>query len=175
VRLRPTLLPLLLLAPLACGHVQPTDLADASGPGTASMPLTGTARRQHVRQMQRALEALFVFRSSVDSLAVRREPRNREVFGDFVEAYMGLQVDALLRDRRHRGQPELVALDANLRIAKADLLIRMHERGRADAVLADATERFRGNERMLIEYPPGKQTTVGKALELLRHKRRWGL
>jgi len=128
-----------------------------------------------MHQMRRALETLFVFRRSVGSLAVRREPRNREVFGDFVEAYMGLHLDALLRDPRHRGQPELVALDANLRIAKADLLIRMREKRRAEAVLADVAERFRGNERMLIEYPPGQQTTVGKALELLRHRRWWSL
>lgn len=174
MRVRRTLLLMLMISALGCGHGQPAHLAGTATEG-GSLPLTGTALVQHKHEMRRALESLFVFRHSLETLAVRREARNREVFSDFLEAYFGMHIDPLVRRDLQGGRPELTTLRANLTIAKADLLIGIGERPRAEAVLAELAQRVRGNERLLIEYPPGEQTTVGKALELLHQKRWWAL
>jgi hypothetical protein len=175
VKLQRATLILIALSALACGLWQPGARSEAQRTTMAGLPLTGTVLLQHKQQMRRALESLFVFRLSLASLAVRRESRDQEVFADFVEAYMGMHLDRLVHGDWQSGHPELTALNANLRILKADLLIRMRERARAEAALDEIAERFRGNEGMLIEYPPGQQTSVRRALDLLRQKRWWTL
>ena len=65
-----------------------------------------------------------------------------------------------------------MALDANLRLAKADVLVRMHETRRAQSTIDEIRKRFSGRESLLVEYPIGGQTTLKQALQSLED-RKW--
>ena len=69
--------------------------------------------------------------------------------------------------------PELTALDANLRFAEAELLIRMREQRRAQKVIDEIERRFAERDDMVIGYPLGQQGTVREGLEVLRERKWW--
>ena len=67
-----------------------------------------------------------------------------------------------------------MALDAGLRLGKADVLIWMRQQRRAQQTIDELLKRFAGRENMLVEYPSGGQTTREQALEMLRESKRRG-
>ena len=67
--------------------------------------------------------------------------------------------------------PELMALDANLRFMKAQLLADMRYTRRVQDAIEDIEIRFMGREGMLVEYPVGEQRPLGEALVLLRESK----
>jgi hypothetical protein len=64
-----------------------------------------------------------------------------------------------------------MALDANLRFMKAQLLADMRYPRRVQQVIDDIQIRFEGRENMLVEYPIGEQRALGEALEMLREQK----
>jgi hypothetical protein len=78
----------------------------------------------------------------------------------------------MLRAKWQSVHPELAALDASLRFAKAELLIRMRYPRRVQKMIDDIERRFEGRPDLLVEYPLGRQGTLGEGLELLKD-RKW--
>ena len=79
---------------------------------------------------------------------------------------------ALLSGEWQSRHPELTALDANLRFAKAELLVALRMPRRAQAVMDEIEVRFQGREDMLVDYPFGEQRSLGEGLQMLRD-RKW--
>ena len=90
----------------------------------------------------------------------------------FLNEYMGRHLDGLLRPQWQSSHPEVMALDANLRFMKAEILAQMRYTRRVQEAIDDIEDRFQGRERMLVEYPVGEKRELAKALELLRD-RKW--
>jgi hypothetical protein len=67
--------------------------------------------------------------------------------------------------------PEVMALDANLRFMKAQLLSNMRYPRKVQESIDDIEGRFEGRESMLVEYPVGEQRALGEALEMLRDQK----
>jgi hypothetical protein len=65
-----------------------------------------------------------------------------------------------------------MALDANLRLAKAEVLIQMRSPQRVQDVLDELEKRYRGREDMLVEFPIGKQGTLRDGMKRLSD-RKW--
>ena len=74
--------------------------------------------------------------------------------------------------RRQSRHPELMALDANLRLAKAEVLIQMRSPKRVQEVIEELQKRYAGREDMLVEFPIGKQGTLRDGLRRLG-ERKW--
>jgi hypothetical protein len=64
-----------------------------------------------------------------------------------------------------------MALDANLRFMKAQLLANMRYTRKVQDSIDDIEKRFEGRENMLVEYPVGEQRALGEALEILRDQK----
>ena len=156
------------LVTAACGTTQqPLDSDPTPIAAEETTPLSGSALLERREELERAQRDLRHFRATADSLSGRRDRRGSDLFRSFVHAYMGMHLDPLLKSEWQSRHPELAATDANLRLIKADVLIRMREVGRAQHVLNDVVRRYTGREDMLIEFPIGHQTTLRKALEIL--------
>jgi hypothetical protein len=154
----------------ACSGVRPVPEDFASGETRAeeAAPLGGTALGHERREMERAYHDLVHFQVTLESLRYRDDRKSLRRLRRFVDAYMGLHLDPLLTGQWQSRHPELMALDANLRLVKADVLIQMRDTGRAQRVIDEVEERFRGREDMLVDYPIGGQSTLGESLKRLR-------
>jgi len=164
-----------LAAALLLGCASPPAVPDSFGVPSAaeeSTPLGGEALALRRRDMQRAHRDMASFYATLESLHYRRERSGLILFNRFLDAYMGTHLDHLLSAEWQSRHPELMALDANLRLAKADVLIQMRETRRAQQVMDELARRYAGRETMLVEYPIGGQTTLEEALRILR-ERKW--
>lgn len=150
----------------------PERLLPQSGAAEASAPLAGEALGARKRDLQRAHRDLTHFQETLRTLRHRRDRNGRTQFSHFLDSYLGVHLEPLLAGEWQSRHPELSALDANVRFAKAELLIRLELRGRAEDVMDEIARRFAGREDMLVSYPTGEQTPLGKALEQLR-ERKW--
>jgi hypothetical protein len=118
--------------------------------------------------MERMHKDLVHFRKALDHARKRGDDAAEGQLAYFVGAYMNMHLDPLLGGEWQSRHPELFGLDADLRVAKADVLMRMRERGQANDVLDEVSERYAGREDMLVHYPIGGQSPLGKAVKLLR-------
>jgi hypothetical protein len=172
-RARPVAGPSLLLCLwLAAGCVvsnhAPPDLLPGDTAAEDSAPLGGEALTQRKLEMRRAHADMVHFHVTLASLQFRRDKNGLVQFGKFLDTYLGTHVDPLLAGEWQSRHPELDALDANLRFAKAELLIQLRSPRRAQAVIEEIERRFQGREQMLVDYPFGEQSALGDGLELLR-------
>jgi hypothetical protein len=158
------------LLALACAgsSALPPDFASPETAAEEAAPLGGTSLGQRKRRMERMYRDLAQLQTSLDDVRHRADRSGLRQLGRFVDAYMGLHLEPLLRPEWQSRHPELMALDANLRLLQADVLIRIRERGRAQRVMDGLTLRFVGREDMLVDYPVGAQSTLGEAIEALR-------
>jgi hypothetical protein len=167
---------LLLCAVLAGGcvvrHKAPPDLLPGDTAAEDSAPLGGAALTQRKLEMRRAHADMAHFHATLASLQFRRDKNGLVQFGKFLDTYLGTHVDPLLAGEWQSRHPEVDALDANLRFAKAELLIQLRSPRRAQAVIEEIERRFQGREQMLVDYPFGEQHSLGEGLELLRD-RKW--
>ena len=108
----------------------------------------------------------------MESLVDRKDSRSVAMLDGFLDEYMTEYLDGLLRPEWQSSHPEVMALDANLRFMKAELLAQMRYTRRVQESIDDIRERFVGREDMLVEYPVGEQRALGEALDLLRD-RKW--
>ena len=136
-----------------------------------SAPLGGEALAMMKREMERAHRDMLHFRTTLGSLRERKDRSGSIQLSKFVDAYMGLHLGPLLRSEWQSRHPELMALDANLRLATAEVLIQLRDPRRAQQVLDEIATRFVGRESMLVEYPVGTQSTLGDALRSLRENK----
>lgn len=150
----------------------PADLVPDASAAEDSAPLGGEALTQRKEEMRRAHSDIVHFDATLASLHHRRDKNGVIMFSGFLDAYLGMHVDPLLAGEWQSRHPELSALDADLRFAKAELLIQLRLPRRAQSVIDDIEERFRGREDMLVDYPFGDQRSLGEGLELLR-ERKW--
>jgi hypothetical protein len=140
--------------------------------GAADVPLGGTALLQRKRELARAHGDLTHFIATLESLRHRRDRNGAILFSRFIDAYMGTHLDPMLRGEWQSRHPELLGLDANLRVAKAQVFVALRDPRRVQVVLDDLAARYAGRESMLVEFPIGGQSTLAEALALLR-KRKW--
>jgi hypothetical protein len=163
-----------LLAALACAGDPgvPVELLAEDAATQERTPLGGDALSQRRGELQRAQRDMLHFQATLESLQQRKDRNGAILFSGFVDAYMGTHLDPLLRNEWQSRHPELAAMDATLRLVKAELLMHMRETRRMQQELDELARRFEGRADMLVEYPAGQQVTLQKALELLRG-RKW--
>ena len=137
-----------------------------------STPLGGAALAQRRQDMQRAHRDMLHFHATLESLQQRKDRNGLMLFSQFLDAYMGVHLDPLLESEWQSRHPELMALDANLRLAKAEVLIQMRSPQRVQQVIEELRERYAGREDMLVEFPIGKQGTLRDGLRRLG-ERKW--
>ena len=160
---------IILTACVACGGV-PYDegLVDA----TPEAPLGGEALAQRRNDLSRALDDVEHFHATMATLVDRQDASSIALLDDFLERYLSQHVDPMLRPEWQSGSAELAAIDASLRFAKAELLIQLRYPRRVQEAIEDIERRYRGRDSMLVEYPIGKQGTLGDGLEILKD-RKW--
>lgn len=135
-------------------------------------PLGGEALTQRKQDLKRAYGDVIAFQTTMSSLIDRRDTRALSSLDGFVGQYLDRHLDALLAPAWQSGHPEVMEVDANLRFAKADLLVKMRYPRRVQAVIDDIEQRYKDRANMLVEYPVGEQNTIAEAMVILR-ARKW--
>jgi hypothetical protein len=138
-----------------------------------SAPLGGEALSQRRLEMRRAHLDLVHFHTTLASLNQRRDRNGQVLFKGFLDAYIGTHVEPMLSGEWQSRHPELAALDANVRLTQAELLIQMREPSRAQQVIEKLAARYAGREEMVVAYPIGDEGTLREALDLLRERKWW--
>ena len=164
-----TLACLALLGSLGCAGGEEIDLEQVRA---NEAPLGGEALVQRKHDLERAHRDMLHFHATLTSLVDRHDSRSIALFDTFLAAYLGEYLDPLLRSEWQSRHPELAGVDASLRFAKAELLIQMRFPSRVQKAIEDIERRFQGREALLIDYPVGRQGTLGDGLQLLRD-RKW--
>jgi hypothetical protein len=150
----------------------PSDLVPYASAAEASTPLGGEALVQRKHEMRRAHADMIHFHKTLQGLHFREDDNGLVLFSKFLEAYLAVHVDPMLAGEWQSRHPELTSLDANMRFAKAELLIQLRLTRQAQRVMDEIEERFRSRTDMLVDYPFGHQRPLGEGLELLR-ERKW--
>lgn len=158
----------LAMGSLACAGEAP----DPNATVRNEAPLGGEALVQRKHDLDRAYRDLLHFHATLSSLVDRHDSGSISLFDDFLAAYLGEYLDPLLRSEWQSRHAELAGIDASLRFAKAELLIQMRYPRRVQQTIDDIERRYSGREALLIEYPIGRQGTLGEGLEILR-ERKW--
>jgi DNA-binding helix-hairpin-helix protein with protein kinase domain len=164
---------LALLAGCASGPGHPETVSfDAPAEVQETAPLGGEGLALRKRDLRRAHRDMSHYHVTLESLHARKDRSGLIMFNRYLDAYMHTHLSPMLQAQWQSRHPELMALDANLRLAQADVLVRMHETRRAQATIDELRRRFAGRESLLVEYPIGDQTTLDKALRSLE-ERKW--
>jgi hypothetical protein len=150
----------------------PVDFALGTSAAEASTPLSGASLDHRRRLLERRRDDLAEIAAALEQAEYRGEKPAVIQLRRFADAYVGMHVDPLLEETWQSRQPELVALDAGLRLRNAELLVRMSQRDRARHALDRLSELYRGREDMLVEFPRGVQRPLREALRDVREGRR---
>jgi hypothetical protein len=150
----------------------PDHFGIADSAAEESTPLGGEALALRRRELRRAQRDMAHFRTTLETLRVHADRSGQILFSQFLDAYMGVHLAPMLAGEWQSRHPELMALDAGLRLAQAEVLIHMRAPRRVQEVLDELGRRFPGRDAMLVEYPVGSQTTLDEALRQLR-ERKW--
>ena len=173
------LLGLGLAAPLLLG-LQLSGCASKEGPEGSEADqqqvleetsLNGEALSQRRTDLMRAWRDLVHLDETMRGLTDRTDSPSVVLLDNFISEYMGKHLDPLLEPDWQSSHPEVMALDANLRFMKAQLLANMRYPRKVQDSIEDIENRFEGRESMLIEYPVGEQRALGEALEMLRDQK----
>jgi hypothetical protein len=133
-------------------------------------PLAGAALEQRKDRLVKAQRDLAHFNTTLESLHFRDDRFGTGTMTRFADAYLSMHVDRLLAHEWQSRHPEVAVVDANLRLAKADILVQMHHKDRAADVLDELERRFERRNDLLVEYPLGTQRSLGEAIKLLRDR-----
>jgi len=152
-----------------CAGAEDLEIANAK---VEESPLGGEALVQRKRDLDRAYRDLVHFNTTLASLVDRQDSASIVLFDDFLATYLGEYLDPLLRPQWQSRHAELAGVDASLRFAKAELLVQMRYPRRVQEAIDEIEERFEGRDALLIEYPIGRQGTLGDGLEILKD-RKW--
>ena len=144
------------------------DFGKAEKSAEESGPTGGPSLDQRRENMQRMYKDLVHFRTALRDAQERGDRSTVNSLGFFMESYMNMHLDPLLDGEWQSRHPELWGMDADLRLAKADVLIRMNDTSRASKTLDELSERYKGRDDMLVHYPLGSESQLGKAIKTLR-------
>lgn len=133
--------------------------------------LNGEALSQRRTDLMRAWRDLVHLDETMRGLTDRNDSPSVVLLDNFIAEYMGKHLDPLLKPEWQSSHPEVMALDANLRFMKAQLLANMRYPRKVQEAIEDLEDRFEGRESMLVEYPVGEQRALGEALEMLRDQK----
>ena len=133
--------------------------------------LNGEALSQRRTDLLRAWRDLVHLDETMRGLTDRNDSPSVVLLDNFIAEYMGKHLDPLLKPEWQSSHPEVMALDANLRFMKAQLLANMRYPRKVQEAIEDLENRFEGRESMLVEYPVGEQRSLGEALEMLRDQK----
>ena len=156
------------LAACAPKSYKPIEFGSTEKAAEEASPLGGASLDQRRENMTRMYKDLVHFRTSLNDAEERGDRTTSVALGYFIDAYIGMHLDPMLAGEWQSRHPELWGMDADLRLAKAEVLVHMHDRGRADDVLDEIATRYAGREDMLVHYPIGSQSPLGKAVALIR-------
>lgn len=145
----------------------PADFATQLAPIEETAPLGGTGLAQRKVEMRRAYSDLAHIHETFEGLQYHDDRKGADRLGRFFEAYQALHLDPLLAHKWQSKHPEVMGLDASLRLLKADVLIRTRSEERAHDVIDEIRQRYAGRESMLVDYPVGTQQTLAAGLESL--------
>jgi hypothetical protein len=162
----------LLAVTLGCGSKTylAKDFGRAEKSAEETAPLGGPSLDQRRENMTRMYKDLVHFRTSLRDSQERGDRTTTNALAFFIGSYMNMHLDPLLDGEWQSRHPELWGLDADLRLAKADVLIRMNDTGRAQKTLDELSTRYKGRDDMLVHYPLGSESPLGKAIKLLRDR-----
>ncbi|MFI5315297.1 MAG: hypothetical protein ACHQ6T_06335 [Myxococcota bacterium] len=144
------------------------DFGRAEKTAEEAAPLGGPSLDQRRENMTRMYKDLVHFQTALRDSQVRGDRTTTNALAFFVGSYMNMHLDPMLDGEWQSRHPELWGLDADLRLAKADVLIRMHDTGRAAKTIDELAARYKGRDDMLVHYPLGAESPLGKAIKLLR-------
>ncbi|HXZ85759.1 MAG TPA: hypothetical protein VEI82_09735 [Myxococcota bacterium] len=159
---------LMLLPGCASKTFLPRDFGKAEKSAEENAPTGGPTLDQRRENMTRMYKDLVHFRTALRDAQQRGDRSTTNALGLFIDSYLNMHLDPLLDGEWQSRHPELWGLDADLRLAKADVLIRMHDTSRANKTLDEITARYKGRDDMLVHYPLGSESPLGKAIKLLR-------
>ncbi len=135
-------------------------------------PLGGAALEQRKHDLDRAYRDMVHIHRTMQSLIDRKDGRALSELDRFADRYLDVHLEPLLTAAWQSSHPELMARDASLRFVKAEVLIQMRYPGRVQDVRDEIERRYQGQSDLLVEYPIGKQGTLGQGLKILS-KRKW--
>lgn len=163
---------LLILGCVAEGAI-PDPLLERQSETLRTVPLAGASLSAHGRELVRAHRDLLHFHVTLTGLRERRDRNGTELFEEFLDGYMLEHLAPLLENEWQSRQPELMAVDANVRLLWADLLVGLGRPQQMQQVVDEIERRFSEQESMLVDYPVGRRTTLRKALETLQEREWW--
>ena len=164
---------LLLGVALGCTNAPPVEeFAPDRSAAEESVPLGGDALAQKKADMERSLRDLMHVHRTLSSLSGRRDKNGFSNFAEFVDAYLGTHVDPMLSGQWQSRHPEVMALDANLRLMQAEIFIVLRDTRRVQDTIEDIAARYEGRDNMLVVFPSGEQGTLLEGLQRLQ-KDKW--
>jgi hypothetical protein len=128
-------------------------------------PLAGEALASRRVDLERAYDDMVHFQAALRGLLDRKDRDGSRLLGDFLSRYVGEYLDPLLESRWQSSHPELMSVDASLRLIKTEILIDMSRPKEVEQTLGDLAQRFEGRAQLLVEHPVGEQCTLLEALE----------
>lgn len=135
-------------------------------------PLGGAALEQRKHDLDRAYSDMVHIHRTMQSLIDRDDGRALSQLDRFVDRYLAVHLEPLLRSEWQSTHPELMARDASLRFVEAEILIQMRYPWRVQIVRDEIERRYLGQSDLLIEYPIGEQGTLKHGLDILA-TRKW--
>ena len=166
-----------LAAALAMGCASegriPDPLLEGQSETLRTVPLAGESLAAHQRELRRAHRDLLHFHVTLEGLRDRGDRNGTELFEEFLEGYMADHLAPLLANEWQSRQPGMMAVDANLRLLYADLLVGLGRPQEMQSVVDELQRRFLGQESMIVDYPVGHRTTLRKAVETVRTREWW--
>lgn len=147
-----------------CAAMDPVPLEQAELART-SKPLGGQTLAEKHAEMERTHDDLVRHLRTLDSMRLRGDQNGMVLFEAFIDEYMDDHVDPLLARDWTSSHPELAGLDASIRLVSIEILTKLRNPNRAQAMIDDMKLRYRGREDLMVEYPVGKRMPVSGALE----------
>lgn len=152
-----------------CATYEPVPLEDVDTT-RVSKPLGGETLAEKHREMQRTRDDLVRHLKTLDSMLLRGDDDGLVLFKSFFYGYMDDHVEPLLAKDWTSHHPALGGLDAGIRFVSIEVLAKLDSPHRAEALIDDVKLRFRGHDDLMVDYPVGKRSTLGKALELVEEE-----
>ena len=135
-------------------------------------PLGGESLSVRKHEVKRAYRDLIHYRDTFETLRRRRDGNGLTLFRQFAENYMDHHLQPILDADWQSDHPELLGMDANIRLVQAECYMLMSKPGKMQKVLNGIEDRYKGRETMLVDYPVGEQSTLQDAIENLSD-RKW--
>lgn len=130
--------------------------------------LGGEALAQKKARMRRVHADLVHLYRGYEVSTRQHKRRDQAQLEGFIRPFIDRQVDPLFAGKGEGWNSDLRLLEANLLFAKAALFLAIEEEAGLRAVIRTLSDRFGGQESLLIEYPIGDTQTLAHAMRDLR-------